>query len=207
MKSPAASQPTSRAQPLGAAFFARPPEVVAPALIGKILCHTLPSGQTLSGIIVETEAYLPENDLAAHGTRGHTKATSPLFQAGGTIYIHPMRQHLCLDLVAATPGVPAGVLIRALEPLEGIEVMMERRRTANLFNLANGPGKLCQALAITRGLGGLNVTHPGCPLQVFNQPDYAEESIGKTMRIGLSKSTELLLRYTLKQSPYLSRRA
>lgn len=203
MKLLAASSPPPN-QPLDEAFFARPSPVVAAALLGKILRHTLSSGQILSGIIVETEAYLPENDLAAHGSRGLTKLTAPLFQAGGTIYIHPMRHHLCLDIVAATPGVPAGVLIRALQPLEGIEAMHQLRKTTNPFNLASGPGKLCQALAISRALNGLSVT--ASQLQVLHQPDVATDQIATSQRIGITKSTHLPLRFTLAGSPYLSRR-
>lgn len=191
MKSPAALNPPLN-QPLGQGFFLRPAPVVAQALLGKILQHTLASGQVLRGIIVETEAYLPENDLAAHGARGLTKLTAPLFQIGGTVYVHPARQYVCIDLVTGPVGIPSGVLLRALQPL-------------NFTAPANGPGKLCRAMAITRAFSGLNVADPDCPLQVLSQTDIPPTQISTSPRIGITKSTDLQLRFTLLGNPHLSR--
>ena len=181
--------------PLSAAFFDRPPEVVAPDLLGSTLIHLLPDGQRVGGLILETEAYLPHGDPAAHSARGKTPLTAPQFMAGGTLYIHPMRQYVGMDIVTQGPELPGSVLIRALAPTAGLPFMHANRHTANPHRLTDGPGKLCQALGIHRGLSGQNVTDPTCAVTVYARPVGWTEDIQRTPRIGISKGTDKLLRF------------
>jgi DNA-3-methyladenine glycosylase len=154
-------------------------------LLGKLLVH----GET-SGIIIETEAYLGTDDLAAHSVVGITGRTKVIFGEPGHAYVYlNYGIHECLNIVAEPEGIPGCVLIRALKPVDGIEVMRERRKHAQ--DLAGGPGKLTQALAITRALNGADVTSG--PLTIRDLGRNPEIQI--TKRIGIAKSTELPLRF------------
>src|SRR5262245_24065745 len=136
-------------------FYARPPEVVARELLGKVLVH----GPT-AGIITETEAYLGEGDLAAHAARGMTPRTQVIFGPPGHAYVYFIYgMYECLNLVCEPEGKAGCVLIRALEPVAGIEVMQQRRPAARRpEQLASGPGKLTLAMGTTRALNGADVT-------------------------------------------------
>lgn len=179
---------------LAAAFFTRPAPTVAKALLGQELCHTLPNGTVLSGIIVEAEAYLFANDPASHHARGTTHATRALRMAPGTLYVHPMRQYVGLDIVT----LEGAVLIRALQPRQGFS-------SPPPHTLANGPGKLCRALGITKDHYGLNLTHADCPVHILSHPRIPPKSILTTPRIGITKNTDAPLRFVLKNSLYASR--
>src|SRR5580700_3953743 len=142
------------------AFYDRPPIEVARALLGKILVH----GRT-AGVIVETEAYLGGDDLAAHSAHGITDRTRVIFGAPGHAYVYFIYgMYECLNLVAEPEGMAGCVLIRALEPLTGLGLMRRRRRIDGVENLTNGPGKLTQALGIGRESNGVDVTRG--PLKV-----------------------------------------
>lgn len=124
-------------------FFDRPPQEVAPALIGVLLVHN-----DVVGRIVETEAYGASDDPAAHASHGRTARTEVLFGDPGRAYVFRTRQHHCLNVVVQERGVPGCVLIRALEPVAGIGIMRQRRGQVDEARLTDGPAKLCQALAV-----------------------------------------------------------
>lgn len=132
-------------------FYARNACTVAHDLIGKILVHDSNDGRT-SGIIVEAEAYCGPEDKAAHSYAGkRTPRTEIMYHEGGLAYVYLIYgMHCCFNVTASIPGKPEAVLIRAIEPLEGIGLMMSRRGISDSRNLTNGPGKLCRAMGITR---------------------------------------------------------
>jgi DNA-3-methyladenine glycosylase len=165
---------------------------VARGLLGKIVQH----GDT-SGRIVETEAYLGKGDAAAHSAAGITPRTKVLFGAPGHAYVYlSYGIHACLNVVAEPDGTAGGVLIRALDPLTGIEEMQRRRGVRKIGELANGPGKLTKALGITLAHDGVDVTRG--PILVLDDGLDGFE-IAASRRIGISKSQELLLRFCLVQ--------
>lgn len=184
-------------EPFPPSFFNRPSPDLAHALLGCELLHMLPDGTTRAGLIVECEAYLPDNDAAAHGARGRTNATAALFGPGGTVYVHPMRQYVGMDIVAGPEGQSASVLLRALEPTVGADTMP---------CAPNGPGKLCKALGIIRAYNGLILNTPANPLTLRPGRHVAKEEVSLSPRIGLTRATDLPLRFFLKGNPYLSRR-
>src|SRR4051812_48169595 len=151
--------------PLDASFYDRPTELVARELLGMILESASPDG-VASGRIVETEAYLGEHDLACHAAAGRTARTEPLYGEPGIAYVYFIYGvHWCVNAVTRDAGLPSAVLIRALEPLDGIELMRRRRPAARRdLDLTNGPGKLCQALAIGREHNRLSLQRP--PLRI-----------------------------------------
>ncbi|MCA9382795.1 DNA-3-methyladenine glycosylase [Candidatus Dojkabacteria bacterium] len=183
-------------------FFTRDTITVAQELLGKLLVSNI-DGYRASGIIVETEAYV-EGDEAAHTSRGKTKANEAAFGEPGRTYIHTIHGKDCMDIVTEKEGKPGSVLIRALEPVEGIEIMQLRRSKKKLKDLLSGPAKLCQALAITKK------SHYTLDLCNSNSEIYLtqyleEVSIGTTNRIGISKATDKQYRFILEGNEYLSR--
>ena len=173
-------------------FYARSTVEVARGLLGKVLVH----GVT-AGIIVETEAYLGGDDLAAHSARGLTARTRVIFGPPGHAYVYLIYgMYECLNLVAEPDGRPGCVLIRALEPVSGVELMQARRGAIRkVAQLANGPGKLTLALGITRAHNGADVTRG--PLVVRAAACAGEVEIEVTPRIGITRSLELPLRFVL----------
>src|SRR5262249_39815305 len=159
-------------------FYARPVLVVARDCIGKILGHRSAEGE-VAGRIVETEAYRGPHDLAAHSARGLTKRTAAMFGPPGHAYVYLLYgTSWALNVVVAAEGDPHAVLIRAVEPLRGVELMARRRgRLPHARELTNGPGQLTQALAIT----GADYGRDLCGDELF-----LEESNGRTGRIGRS---------------------
>lgn len=190
--------------PLPKNFYERNPEIVAKELLGKILvCRS--KDQIVSGRIVETEAYLASGDEAAHNFKGKTKRNQSLYKEAGHIYIHTMRQYFLLDVVTEGLDIPSSILIRAVEPLEGIDIMKERRGTDVLENLTNGPSKFCMAFGIDKVFDGVDITSPQSPLSIFD--DYVTfSSIRNSGRIGISKATDTPLRYWVQGHTCVSRR-
>lgn len=177
-------------------FYARDTVKVARELLGKLIRH----GGT-AGRIVETEAYLGEGDLASHSAHGVTARTRVIFGPPGHAYVYlNYGIHACLNLIAEPEGSAGCVLIRALEPVEGIELMRERRRVSGLEKLASGPGKLTQALGITLADNGSDVTRG--PILVFAGD--GEFEIGVSKRIGITKSADLPLRFFVRGSGFVS---
>lgn len=181
-------------------FYARGAVEVSRDLLGKVLVHGEAAGK-----IVETEAYLGGDDLAAHSARGITDRTRVIFGPPGHAYVYLIYgMYECLNLVADRKGVPGCVLIRALEPLEGLEVMGARRPGARkLTQLANGPGKLTLAMGITRAHNGVDVTRGSLVVREAGMADYFE--IAVTARIGITQSADLPLRFLVKGSAYVSK--
>jgi DNA-3-methyladenine glycosylase len=138
-------------------FYEQPTLAVARELLGKYLVRKHPDGKTV-GRIVETEAYVGPKDLACHASRGRTARTEIMFGPAGYAYVYFIYGvYYCLNIVTEEVDHASAVLIRAVEPVEGIELMKKRRRIEELRNLASGPGKLCQAFAIDKSLNGADV--------------------------------------------------
>jgi DNA-3-methyladenine glycosylase len=177
-------------------FFARSVHEAAPDLIGVSL---LVDG--VGGRIVEVEAY-DQEDPASHGFRGRTPRNEAMFGPPGQAYVYRSYGiHWCLNLVCGEEGVPEAVLIRALEPTDGVDEQRRRRGVEDLRALCSGPGKLCQALGITKEHDGLPLDAP--PFEFRPRVDVPEIVTGP--RIGISRATELSWRYLDAGSPYVSR--
>ncbi len=177
-------------------FFDRSVHEVAPELVGATL---LVDG--VGGMIVEVEAY-DGQDPAAHGYRGPTQRNASMFGSAGRAYVYRSYGiHWCLNFVCEEEGRAAAVLVRALEPLVGLEQMRERRRLENARLLCAGPGRLCQALGLTGAHDGSPLDEPPFELHARARP--AEVAAGR--RIGISVATERPWRYVLAGSRFLSR--
>ena len=174
---------------------------LARCLIGKVLVRELPEG-VASGRIVETEAYVI-GDAAGHAYRGMTRRNRSLFLKHGHAYIYLAYglSHM-LNVSSEMPGTGAGVLIRALEPIEGVPIMRLNRGVERLRDLARGPGRLSAALRIDRSLDGLDLCRVG-PLWLARDGDEPGE-IGQSIRIGISRDADRLLRFYLRDSPFVS---
>jgi DNA-3-methyladenine glycosylase len=178
-------------------FFARSVHEVAPELIGVTL---LVNG--VGGPIVEAEAYQSAVDPSAHGFRGRTPRNASMFGPPGHAYVYRSYGiHWCLNLVCEEEGSAAAVLIRGLEPAHGVEVMQQRRGLLDPRLLCAGPGRLCQALGVTRDDDGLALDEP--PFELL--PAGSARAVVAAPRIGISVATELPWRYCAAGSPYLSR--
>ena len=172
-------------------------------LIGKVVVRDLPEGR-ISGRIVETEAYL-HGDAAAHSFIGETPRNRPLFGERGHAYVYVSYGiHRMLNVVGGVPGIGTGVLIRAAEPLEGIDLMQARRGLTNETDLARGPGKLAQAFEITMGLNDIDLTQEG-PLWL-GHIDRPAGDIGISIRIGITKEVDRPLRFYERGSLFVSGR-
>ena len=170
-------------------------------LIGKVLVRKLPEG-VVSGRIVETEAYVV-GDAAGHAYRGMTRRNRSLFLERGHAYIYLVYgSSYMLNVSSETPGIGAGVLIRALEPLEGIPIMRLNRGIERLRDLARGPGRLTAALRVDGRLDGLDLCREG-PLWL-GRGDHEPGEIGQSPRIGISRDVNRLLRFYLRDSPFVS---
>src|SRR3981081_760525 len=182
-------------------FYNRDPRRVARALLGKLLIRKL-RGRILAGRIVETEAYLGEDDAAAHTAVGRTPRNSVLFGPPGYAYVYFIYgNHYCLNVSCLPDGVPGGILFRALEPLEGTEEMFKLRGIAedsDLRRLTRGPGRLAAAFGITRERdNGKDLTESGSDLYIA---DDGSEPPGVliTTRVGITKAAEMPLRYIVE---------
>jgi DNA-3-methyladenine glycosylase len=179
-------------------FFARSVHEVAPDLVGVTL---LVGG--VGGRIVEVEAY-DQEDPASHGYRGRTARNEAMFGPPGHAYVYrSYGVHWCLNLVCGEKGVPEAALIRALEPTAGIAAQRRRRGVEDLRALCSGPGKLCQALDITREHDGLALDRPPFRLE----PRAEVPDIVTAPRIGITRATELSWRYLEEGSSFVSRPA
>ena len=176
----------------------------APQLLGWILCRQLPEG-IVKLKIVETEAY-HQDDPASHSFRGLTKRTAPMFEAGGHLYVYfTYGLHHSLNIVTGQAGSGEGVLIRAAEPLAGVEIMMQNRGMKNLVNLTNGPGKLAQALGIfDTSLSGKILNKSSIYLEEPNEIVRKEDIIAGP-RIGISRAVDAQARFYLKNNPFVSK--
>ncbi len=195
---------------LGRDFYTRDVIVVAKNLLGKILVKNY-RNKILAGKIVEVEAYDGTIDEAAHTFIGKTKRNEIMFDEGGFIYVYfTYGAHFCCNVVTGVKGVGTAVLIRAVEPLLGIEDMSNNRFGHNLLNekekinLTNGPGKLCKAFNIDIGYNAIDLT--GDEIFLLNQKKISVNKIVVTQRIGIKKSIHLPWRFYIKDNPYVSRK-
>jgi DNA-3-methyladenine glycosylase len=190
-------KPLARAElPIDTAELAR-------TLIGKLVVRELPEG-VASGRIVETEAYVI-GDAAGHAYRGLTPRNRSLFLERGHAYVYlAYGVSFMLNVSSATPGIGAGVLIRALEPVEGVAIMRQNRGVERLRDLTRGPGRLAQALRIDRSLDGLDLCEEGPLWLARDDRGTAEKDIGESIRIGISRDAERVLRFYLRGSLFVS---
>jgi DNA-3-methyladenine glycosylase len=200
----------SRFRPLSRSFYRRPAETVARDLLGRYLVREI-GGERLVLRLVETEAYLGEPDRASHAWAGRrTARNESLYLAGGYAYVYMIYgMHFCLNAVTGKAGIGSAVLLRAGEPVEGEERMRENRgwtRAPRPGDLAGGPGKICQALAIGRELDGVPLGQP--PLYITKGEPVAAEEIVASPRIGVDYAGEAALwplRFSVRGHPHVSR--
>jgi len=196
------------------AFFNRDPRAVARELLGKLIVRR-EERKRLAGRIVEVEAYLGAGDLAAHAAAGHTARNAVLWGPPGHAYIYFIYGvHYCLNISCLPAGEAGCILVRALEPVSGLREMAEARELADLDltsmrdlrKLASGPGKLCEALGITRPRDNAkDMLSPESDLQVMSD-GFRAEDVAVTQRIGITKSAELPLRYVIAGNAFLSKK-
>jgi len=208
--------PSSPSPILPRDFYLHPPDVVARALLGKRLVRSYkpedgPAGRVerLAGRIVETEAYFGQDDPAAHTFSGKTARNEVLFGPPGFAYVYFIYgMHFCLNFSCEPEGRAGGVLLRALEPLEGLRRMARLRGLAANADprlLTSGPGRLCQALGITREThNGIDVTRAGSGLQVEDD-GFVPGEIAVLPRVGISKAAERPLRFALAGNRFVSK--
>ena len=185
-------------------FYKRNTRVVAIELLGKVLVVRY-TKKTLRARIVETEAYFGENDPASHAYRGMTPRNRVMFGPPGFTYVYFIYgSYYCLNIVTENEGTPGAVLIRAVEPLVGIRDMMNRRCVKDIHHITNGPGKLTQALGITKQYSGLDVLRSD--ISITSDTDYNKHNllIGVTARIGIHKGKNKLYRFYIKNNKFVS---
>jgi DNA-3-methyladenine glycosylase len=183
--------------PLGKRFFSQDAASLARALLGKHLVYG-----NLRGTIVETEAYLCHGDPGCHAFRGPTPRNAPMFGPGGHTYVYFIYgMYHCLNVVSGKAGDGEAVLIRAVQPLDGIALMRRRRKTHAIERLCNGPGKLAQAFGITLRHNNLSLLDG--PVRIIDSGERPEILCGK--RIGLSAGQDMELRFIVKGSRFVSR--
>lgn len=185
-------------------FFKRDPSIVAPAVLGCVLVSRV-DGEVTAGRIVETEAYLGAEDAGSHAaTKGITKRNAVMYGSSGTVYVYlTYGCHHLINLVCEPEGTAGAVLVRALEPLDGIEVMIRRRGDRSIRDLCSGPGKLASALGVDLADNGsaLGVGR----LAVYDDQRPQSDTVGVSGRIGLSEGWERPLRYFVEGSLFVSR--
>lgn len=186
-------------------FFQRSTKTVARQLIGKYLVRKHERGNIV-GRIVETEAYLGPHDLACHAAKGRTARTEVMFGSGGHAYVYFIYGfYNMLNIVTEKDGYPAAVLIRAVEPVAGIELMQAGRKCTDLHNLTSGPGKLCQAFAIDRRFNGVDLSDG---LLYVEDRGGVRPKIATTARIGVDyagKWKDEPLRFTIPGNEFVSK--
>jgi DNA-3-methyladenine glycosylase len=191
-------------------FYTKDVLTVASELLGKVLVKN-ERGKMISGRIVEVEAYDGRTDKAAHTYGGKTKRNEVMFNEGGYLYVYlSYGVHCCCNVVSGTEGTGTAILIRAVEPLEGIEKMKMNRfgkkklSEKEMYNLTSGPGKVCKAFGITKHHSGVDLT--GDKIYLVDSVLKKDEKIDVSKRIGITKSAHLPWRYFIKNNPYLSRK-
>ena len=191
-------------RPLPTHFYERDPEEVAKGLLGNILVRKL-EAETLSGLIVETEAYYGSEDPASRAYHGMKDYNRPMWMEPGKTFIYNVHRYWMLNVVAHERSKVGAVLIRAIEPTRGIEVMRRNRKVRKLSDLTNGPGKLSIALAIDKRQNGVPVTSSGSEIMIAaNEIDF---EMGASHRIGVTKDLVRKLRFFIKGNGFVSRKA
>ncbi|MFA4960118.1 MAG: DNA-3-methyladenine glycosylase [Candidatus Pacearchaeota archaeon] len=204
-------------KPLSKSFFKKSTIEIAKKLLGKLIINETSQGKII-GKIVETEAYL-KDDPASHSFCGLTKRNSPMFEKPGTSYVYfTYGMYHCFNIVTNKKGIGEAVLIRAIEPIDGVKLMKKNRKIIDEKNLSNGPAKLTIALGIDKKLNGINLLDKNSPLKImrnenekiFNQKLKTSCSsnfkIIQTTRIGISKGKELPHRFYIKENKWVSKK-
>lgn len=203
---------------LSSTFFSQPTEAVAQQMLGTVVVRILPGGEELRGIVVEVEAYLSRDDAASHSFRGPGKKNASMFCTPGTLYVYCIHARHCMNVVTEAAGQGAAVLIRALEPLQGLDRMANLRfgqaSAASLprvkrHQLTQGPGRLCEALDIDRTADGLDLLAGG---QIWLEHANASNrnlpwKQKSSARIGISQARNLKLRWFIDGNRFVSGRA
>jgi DNA-3-methyladenine glycosylase len=190
-------------RPLPRSFYRRPSPAVAPDLLGRLLVRVLP-GLTLVGRIVEAEAY-QEDDPASHSFRGLTARTAVMFGPPGHLYVYlSYGNHWCMNVVTGRTGEGSAVLLRAAEPVDGIEPMRVARGIERIHDLCSGPGKLAQAFGVSKEQNGWDLVSGG-GLYLSSGEGVPGSSIGAGPRVGISVATDRPWRFFEKGSPFVSR--
>jgi len=191
------------AVPLERSFYRRDTAVVAQELLGKTIVRRLEQ-QVLTGRIVETEAYYGDRDPASRAYRGRKNYNTPMFDDPGRLFVYMVHSWWLLNIAAHEPGKVGAVLIRAIEPIEGIPVMEENRGVMDLHNLTSGPGKLTKALNVTKELHGLDVTEVSAEFKIVDGgPE--EFQMATSHRIGVTRDLPRELRFYIRGSRFVSR--
>jgi DNA-3-methyladenine glycosylase len=200
-----ATDATDDPTPLPRAFYARPTLEVARDLLGKTLWRRTADG-LVGGVIVEAEAYVAAIDPAAHAYRGKTPRNASMFAAPGMAYVYrSYGVHYCLNVVTEAESVAAAVLLRAMRPTAGLDLMRARRGPEiSDRNLARGPGRLCQALALTAADDGVSLL--GLDLWVSETPGARPLPIAATPRVGITRASDWPWRFVVAGEPYVSAR-
>ena len=192
---------------LSRSFYLRPTLTVAKELLGKYLIRKIGT-QTLAAKIVEVEAYLGNNDPASHAYRGRTERNAVMFRKGGHLYVYfTYGMHFCANIVTEDEGKGRAVLIRAVEPLEGIDVMIKNRElkpTGNgISNATNGPAKFCEALNLKREQNGTDLL--GREIYLTQGNSIPESQVVSATRIGIKNGTEKKWRFYIRNNSFVSR--
>ncbi|MCL5020416.1 MAG: DNA-3-methyladenine glycosylase [Bacteroidetes bacterium] len=193
----------SKYRPLPLDFYRQDTLTLVPNVLGKVLVRRI-GKDVMAGRIVEVEAYVG-SDPASHAANGMTERNKVMFEAGGVAYVYfTYGMHFCFNIVTEREGFPAALLVRALEPLEGIGEMKRRRGTDVLRNLTNGPAKLCQAMGIDRKLNGISLDSRELSIEddgfVLGECD-----IESSTRIGIRVATDRRWRFFIKNNAFVSR--
>lgn len=185
-------------------FYDRHPALVAPDLLGQLLVREN-SGQLCGGRIVEVEAYLSQRDSACHANRGPTRKNAAMFGPPGHAYVYSIHARWCLNVVTEPPGTASAILIRAIEPLWGLETMQSRRGLKSVLDLCRGPARLCQSLDVAKTFDGWDLTL-GRQLWIAADltPSTSPISIRKSRRVGVTSAKTRLLRFFIMDSPFVS---
>ena len=189
---------------LSQTFFRRETRSVAQALLGKILLSTN-AGDLAAGRIVETEAYLAERDSACHASKHRTPRTEVMFGPAGFAYVYPIHARFCFNIVTETAERGCAVLIRALEPIQGLEHMQRKRGVNDIRRLTTGPACLCQALGIDRDVNGLDLTAQNSVVWLEDDGiSFTPKEICNTKRIGVTSSRQRKLRFAVRGNAFVS---
>jgi DNA-3-methyladenine glycosylase len=181
-------------------FYARNPAVVAREILGNILCKK--DHSPLEGRIVETEAYYGLADPASRAFKGKKNFNKWMWDEAGALFIYMVHGNWLLNIITEKRGIPSGILIRAVEPLTGIDTMQERRQT-DIRNLTSGPGKLTQAFGITKKHNGVRVYDPSS--DIFITKDEKQAVIKTSARIGVKEDLPYPLRFFIENNQFVSR--
>lgn len=191
-------------QPLQRDFYLQDVVQVARQLLGKKLIRETEKGIT-SGRIVETEAYKSKRDPACHASRGKTQRNATMFGPAGHAYVYAIHARFCFNVVTQPEGEPSAVLVRAVEPMEGVALMQQRRDREKLLDLTRGPARLCEAFALDKDQDKLDLTSgQGLWITAADMPRVKRAEIGRSPRIGVTSAEKLKLRFFLRNNPFVS---